>query len=95
MELPTNIKKTMYVYLRTCKYLAGEVAVTAFEINDAILLTTFDVDIDIPKDIDIKKAYVASLEKRKEGVKAKYHMELKEVQDEIDNLLAIEDKIND
>tara|TARA_R110000772_G_scaffold231299_1_gene342009 strand:- start:44 stop:370 length:327 start_codon:yes stop_codon:yes gene_type:complete len=97
IEIPAKITKNMYVSVGIGRFTYGAIRVSDDSPIDTdpdfarVLLTEFELEIDIPKtDLDFKKELVAILENKKTGIKAKYHMKLKEVQEEIDNLLAIE-----
>lgn len=96
-KLPETIEIELFVTLKVGgSYDIGKINVWGRNIsnsnNDYILLKTEKVTFELPQDIDIKGKVIEGLESEKEKIKADFHMELKGVQDKIDNLLAIECK---
>lgn len=90
-NLPPRIERELVVALRTEGYFAGCVQIwEGFIPDEAIELCRTTVEIEIPPQTDIQQKHLAALEEKKRNVIAENHMRLKEVQDKIDNLLAIE-----
>lgn len=58
--------------------------------EEKIMILETEITLKLPQDIDAKGQILSSLEKEKAGIRVKFHMRLKRVQDKIDNLLAIE-----
>jgi len=95
-KLPKTEEKEIFILLDIGEYSAGRLSYLDYDSSkygdDKILLGTQMVTFKIPQKVDIKGKAVESLEEKKVKINAKFHMELKVVQDKIDNLLAIEYK---
>lgn len=95
-KLPKTVTKEMFVTLRVSGYAAGDIQFWDCNVansgEDFILLTTKKMTVKIPQNIDVKGRVIEGLEAEKDKIQARHHMELKDIQDKIDNLLAIEYK---
>jgi len=95
-KLPKTEKKEIFILLDIGGYHAGNLGYSDYDASkygdNQILLGTQMVTFKIPQKVDIKGKAIEGLEDKKSKLQAKHHMELKEVQDKIDNLLAIEHK---
>lgn len=98
-ELPEAITKDLYITLGLGDYNNGDISISDIdrakytsEGFESVLLVKTSISVEIPKDIDVKAKLIAVLEKQKSGIQAEYHIKLTNVQDKIDNLLAIEHK---
>lgn len=100
IKIPKQITTQIYVTLGIGRWNSGNISINDYFVEDddiefaKLLLTTTEITIDLPQDIDVdaKGKFISILEKKKEGLQASFHMQIKEVQDQIDNLLAIEYK---
>ena len=95
--IPEEITLPLFVCLSLADYNFNKILLSAFDpreyssnSDERILLVETEITVKLPQDIDVKGRLLGSLEKKKSGIQAEYHMRLKEVQDKIDNLLAIE-----
>ena len=95
-KLPKSEQKEIFILLDIGSFNAGRLSYADFDASkfgdDQILIGTQMVTFKIPQKVDIKGKAVESLEEKKTKINAEFHMKLKEVQDKIDNLLAIEYK---
>lgn len=95
-KLPKTIKKKIFVTLAISGWRAGNIGCWDCDItgsdSDYILLTTQKVTFKLPQNIDVKGKVIEGLEAEKEKIQAETHMKLKDIQEKIDNLLAIEYK---
>ncbi len=95
-KLPKTTEIELFVTLKVAGYDAGRIGVWDCDIananNDYISLKTEKVIFKLPQNIDIKGEVIKGLQSEKDKIKADFHMQLKDVQDKIDNLLAIEYK---
>lgn len=95
-KLPKTITQKMYVHLRISGYGAGNFFCGQCDISeddqDLILIATQDVTFNLPQNIDVKGKVIESLKAEKEKIQVVTHMKIKDIQDKIDNLLAIEYK---
>jgi len=95
-KLPKTQTTEIFITLCIGGYRAGELNYRNRDFStfsdDEILLGTQKVKFNIPQNVDIKGKAIEGLEDQKSKLLAKHHMELKDVQDKIDNLLAIEYK---
>ena len=95
-NLPETITEEVFVTLRVAGYDTGRIDVWGCNVargdSKYILLCTKEITFELPQDIDVKGQVIEGLESEKPKIKADFHMELKEVQNKIDNLLAIEYK---
>jgi len=96
-KLPKTIEKEIFITLCISGYAAGKISVgdynkAEFSSNDDVLLGTETVTFNVPQKVDIKGRAIKNLEDKKSKLQARHHMEIKEVQDKIDHLLAIEYK---
>ncbi len=98
MEIPEKINCTLYVNMIVAGHRPGEISiydhdyVSDLEGMEQARLFSFPLEIDVPKNItheDLTKGLVETLEKKKQSMQAEYHVELKRIQDKIDNLLAL------
>ena len=97
-KLPKKITKEIFILLDANGYGNIEECFSCMDFDaskygsDKILITTKEVTFSIPQNIDVKGKVIEGLETEKEKIQAAFHMKLKDVQDKIDNLLAIEYK---
>ena len=96
-KLPKTIELEMFITFKTGGYHAGKISVNDYDASlfshtECVLLGSKMVTFDVPQGVDIKGRAVENLEEQKSKLQAKHHMEIKEVQDKIDQLLAIEYK---
>lgn len=95
-KLPKTVEKELFITLVVSGYDVGKIGVWDCNIpkydSGYILLKKQKVTFKLPQDINVKGKVIESLESEKEKIKADFHMQLKDVQDKIDNLLAIEYK---
>jgi hypothetical protein len=56
------------------------------------LIDTRDVELEVPDDFDIRPSLVATLEREKKELMAKFQARVTEIDGEIQSLLAIENK---
>jgi len=93
-KLPETVEIEMFITLGIGRYNTGSITALPFNAakgdDERILLSTQMVTFDIPQDVDIKGKAIEGLEAKKSRLQAKHHMEIKEVQDKLDQLLAIE-----
>ena len=73
IQIPKSVTKTLYVYIGTGSRNTNEIDIFDFECgNDSsesfqrMLLTTHELSIDLPQDIDVVGAMVDTLVKEKE-----------------------------
>lgn len=97
IEIPEQVKKTLYVTIGVGQWNYNDVDISSNNFTgsdgfERVNLTSIEVTIDIPKGIDVKSELIAILEDQKASIQSEFHMQLKNVQDKIDNLLAIENK---
>lgn len=108
IEIPTDIEYTFYVCLcinSEWEHNIGHIGISIYDYSSGkfgnandkhILLATKKVKIKIPKTIiDFRGELVGGLEEQKEKELAEHHMKMKAFQDKIDNLLAIEYKLEE
>lgn len=95
-KLPKTAKQEIFILLSIGGHFAGALHFADYDSSDydenKILLGTQNVKFNIPQNVDIKGKAIEGLEDQKSKLLARHHMELKGVQDKIDNLLAIEYK---
>ena len=95
-KLPEEIEVELFITISIEGWNAGKINVHDFNgakyNDDQVLLGTQTVKFKIPQNIDVKGEAVKNLEENKKKLQAKHHMELKEIQDKIDQLKAIEYK---
>lgn len=96
-KVPTSITRTIYVGYGIGKYNAGKIVIDDFSrkgtSSDFAVapLAEQKITIKLPKcKVDVKKRMLEVLEEQKCEVLAENHARLKAVQDQIDELLAIE-----
>ena len=93
-KLPKTITKEIFIHVDTEAYHGPKFYCTDYDASDGmqcyVLLGTQEVTFKIPQNIDIKGEVIKGLENDKEKIQADTHMKLKDIQDKIDNLLAIE-----
>lgn len=104
IKIPSMVEEAIYVCLcidSEWEHNIGRITVSTHNYSNPkwssdekhVLLTKKKLKIKIPKvTIDFKGELVDKLEKQKEDELARHHMQMKEFQDKIDNLLAIEYK---
>lgn len=95
-KLPKTIVRKMFIVLHIAGWRAGDIGVYGFDSakddDNEVLLGTQMVTFKIPQDVDVKGEALKGLRNTKSMLEGKHHMELKTVQDKIDQLLAIEYK---
>lgn len=105
-EIPEKEEVTLYVALCVASKYSWEIGQVKTYVNVSPvdiwsddddyhykILATKKVTIKIKeKDINLREEIVDGLEKRKSKMKARHHMEIKEIDDKIDQLIALEYK---
>ena len=96
-KLPEELTRKLYVSYGMGRFNAGRISISqhgnaSSDGFECIPLAEMEVTFKLSVDCDLKTKAVRVLEKKKDDIKAEYHMKLKEVQDKIDHLLAIEFK---
>lgn len=94
-KLPKTIELEMFMTMQVDGYRAGDISVQdydkqGFSSSDHILLRSFTMTFDVPQNVDVKGKLIDSLEELKTETMARHHMEIKNIQDKLDELLAIE-----
>ena len=97
-QIPTKIRRKLYIYYGIGKWCFGELDICDFPRNkDAdpdwvyILLCEQEVELDLPDCVvDVKQKTLEILEAEKSKILAENYKRLKNVQDKIDSLLALE-----
>lgn len=97
MNLPESVTKTLYILVRTAKYANNEIVIFDFDaskssIGEYVLIQKCEFTTEIDKNIDLKNIIVQNLTAKLDKMKADHYIAQKEVEDEIRNLLALEDK---
>lgn len=96
MKLPSDFKQKMYVCISTDPWNAGEVIVLTFDpsMSDGyILVGTIEAEFDLSSfDSDVTDKRVELLESKKVKILARAHMKVKEIDEQIQSLKAIENK---
>lgn len=96
-KLPKTIKTELFITLAVSGWNTGKIGVWDCDVSEGgseeyILLTTKTVTFKLPQNMDIKGKVIEGLEAEKDRIQADTHMKLKDIQEKIDNLLAIEYK---
>lgn len=93
MELPERIEKTCYIFAyTTCEFLGGEFLCSFHDLSgddDKILITSFEISIDVPKDINFGQVVIDSFKEQREGIVTKYSIALKKIEDKIKDLQCL------
>ena len=94
-DLPASITRTIYVGYGIGKYNAKTIVVSDSELDSenfaTVRLLKMDMTFELPaSEVDIKGKMLTVLENEKQNILAENHSRLKEVQEKIDRLLAIE-----
>lgn len=102
IEIPKKIEKTLYVHVGIGKHNSGEISIYDFVCKEpeqgsfpTTKLFSFDVSMDIPENVtidSISNRLIEVLAEKKKSIQAEYHVKLKAVEEEIQSLLAIENK---
>ncbi len=103
IKVPKTVTKTLYIYIGVDGYNFNDISVADYsrvgfssEMESVLLKTqevTFDLsDAESIDDSAIKGEIVKQLKEQQKEIKAETHMKIKDLQDKIDNLLAIEFK---
>ncbi len=103
IKIPKTITKKLFITVGVDSWNSNQISILDFdrtklskEVEYVLLKTqevTFDLsDAEFSDENSIKKEIVKGLEEKKAKIKAETHMKIKEIQDKIDNLLAIEYK---
>lgn len=103
IQLPKQVTTKLYVVYGIGSYNKETVSIETHDCykleysgHAGILLAETEITIDISNTAldlnDVKKRYLKTLEAKKSNIRTKYHMELQEVQEQINNLLSIEYK---
>lgn len=102
---PRSEKATVYIsicIMSNVRSWIGEISIDTFN-RESInhcgsdkyeVIDSFEIDVKLPdlSDIDLKGKIIEQLEKQKQKELAEHHVRMKQFQDQIDNLLAIEHK---
>ncbi len=96
--IPEVLKTTVYVSIcveSEYEWMIGEVNISNsnFAENDGGYIFLGSIDVEIPLNtiaIDFNSREIEGLEKKKQKELARHHVQMKEYQDRIDSLLAIE-----
>lgn len=96
-EVPTLVKRTIYLGYGIGEYNAGQLVISDYEHSSTdfatVRLATKELSFKIPKcKVDVKKRMIEVLEEKKKKVIAENHMRLKDVQGRIDQLKCLEYK---
>lgn len=104
IKLPKTVTKTLYVSIGVGEFNFNNIKIKDFKSPEDItpswadiLLKTQEITIDlsdseIKDESGIKSEIVKQLKKSQEKIKADSHVQIKNLQDRIDNLLAIDFK---
>lgn len=92
--IPRKINATLYTHYCVSGYRAGEIINFDFNAQgeEYLLLAETPVTVKIPPQTDLKEKLIDALEAEKEKREAEHHMKMKELQERINSLLAIEFK---
>lgn len=99
--IPKTVTKEMFICVGIGKWTFNEISITAFDHSENcsegweyVFLKKQTMTVDLSgieiDDNGVKKEMVKKLEEKKKELKADLYMKIKEIQDKIDNLLAIE-----
>lgn len=102
MKLPESITTELFVTVGVGQYNKGQINVRDFFLRnnisegvECVLLKKISIDIDIPQDFDGVGAMVEQLQARKKKMEADHYVAVKQVENQIAELLAISDKGED
>lgn len=103
-EIPKQITVPLFLTYGVGKCNLGRMSVTDYFNEDSVaksrydreyrtvLLSKFEVTIDIPEGVDLSKKYRQVLNNEKRRIQQRHFVELKVIQDQIDSLNQIEYK---
>ena len=96
IQIPENVTKKLYVCIGTGEFNENSIDIFDFEpVNDSkgnfqhIVLTTHEVSVDIPKNIDVIGVMVDTLVKEKEKLIESHQLKMMAIDQKINDLLAL------
>lgn len=93
-EIPKKIVIESFLCYEIRGYNQGKFGLWDCDVSgqDRILISTQNVTINLPKELDLKEKLLESLESEKSRLLADTHMKVKEIQEQINELLCLEYK---
>lgn len=98
MKLPESITKELFVIVGLGYNNIGRISVADHETGidltgyEQATIKKISIDIDLPQDFDVTVVLVEQLQARKKKMEADHYVAVKQVEDQIAELLAISDK---
>lgn len=92
-NIPSEITITLCVWYRISGYNAGRIGVYDFDFEgdeNTIVLCKIPVTLNIPAQENVREEVLKTLRTEKLKQVSIHHIKLKQIQEKIDNLLAIE-----